>query len=106
MLNDILDQMDYRNQSGYNDKGCIHLIERSSIACNKIPCLFYAIDLEREKDKETIEAVIHSICHQIDAFSGEYKQSSFQRCHLLLLLTNHFHKSLFLLEYKLRVHVK
>ena len=75
VLNNILDQVDYRTQSEYNDKGCTHFIELSSIACNKIPCLFYAIDLEREKDKETIKAVIHSICHQIDAFSSEYEQS-------------------------------
>ena len=53
MLNDILDQMDYRTHSGYNGKGCIHFIERSSIACNKIPCLFNAIDLEREVDYRT-----------------------------------------------------
>ena len=98
VLNDILNQVDYRTQSEYNDKGCTHFIELSSIACNKIPCLFYTIDLEREKGrekgKEAIKAVLKSIHHQIGAFSGEYEQSSFQLCHPLQLLTKHFHKSL------------
>ena len=70
VLNNILDQVDYRTQSEYNDKGCTHFIELSSIACNKILCLFYTIDLEREKGrekgKEAIKAVLNSIHHQID----------------------------------------
>ena len=52
VLNATLDQVNYRTQSEYNEKECIHFIELSSIACNKIPCLFYTIDLEREQDRE------------------------------------------------------